>query len=202
MTQLPILNQNYLVELIKKSDLQTIGRICSSHPQTRQMCIQDPQIRNIILDKYDEDTIYNFPTVQSPKTFNRYNNLRQRIPGLYDGPGSNIVERQYSFTNMMPNIIDDQNELDAWISQNPNNQFLEFPTVEGNFLFNCPDSLYPFPFFKPNTASNKDQYPCLPVCSCLDGIGRELQYSLCDPRTPTTPTRYPRFGPVVPPVYQ
>lgn len=203
MTDSPFLHQDYLINLINQSDLGTIGTICASHPHFRHLCINDPQIRKIILNKYETARTYKHFTGRDygPRSPDRYGNLRRREPGLFDGPNYIRIRTEYPNVFSIPNIIDDQDELDAWRSTTPPGQVLEYPTRNGNFLFNCPDPQYPFPYFRKNKTSNSDGYPCLPSCGKIDSISRGMEYRLCDPRTPTTPSSYVTY-PKIPPVYQ
>ena len=51
MTYNPILNRNYLLELVSYADYPSILRLCSSNRELSQVCKHDQQIRNIINGK-------------------------------------------------------------------------------------------------------------------------------------------------------
>lgn len=221
----PLLDRDYLLNLISHSDLQTIGRICSSHPKTRQMCINDPTIRGLILQRFEEHREQfenDYRWNQALETENKfiaqgpnpagwpggvdlYAELKYRIPYIYDSGNANdtrTIRRSYSYPSSLPSIIL-PSELDDWTSETferggetYNNQVLGMPTKDGDYwFFGCPHPEFPFLYYETNRASNSKDYPCVPKCGKRDHS--QVLYKNCNPWTTIPP-----FQPPPPPVYE
>ena len=174
----------------------------SSRPQTGRTSIEQTAARG---------KGSSVPRGRKPRIGKPYADLQQHIPDLFaiTVPGvKRQIRRKYPTNGVIPKVIEDQDELDEFLSQplvvngreyDRSRQFLKFPVGNDEYkILVCPDDTYAFPYYRQNeiVANEKDsgpefeeekakiikKFPCIPGCAKKDWIEKGDLYSKCDPR--------------------